>query len=47
MTRQSHNVLLGIYPEKPEIWTMERHLPPMFTAASFTIAKMYKQSKCP
>ena len=37
--------LLGIYPEKPII--QKDTCIPMFTAALFTIARTWKQSKCP
>ena len=37
--------LLGIYPEKTIIQKDTRT--PMFTAALFTIARSWKQSKCP
>ena len=37
--------LLGIYPEKPLI--LKYTCTPMFTAALFTIAKKWKQPKCP
>ena len=38
-------LLLGIYPEKTIIW--KDTCTPMFTAALFTIAKTWKQPKCP
>ena len=37
--------LLGIYPEKTRI--LKDTCTPMFTAALFTIAKAWKQPKCP
>ena len=37
--------LLGIYPEKT--MTRKGTCTPMFTAALFTIAKTWKQPKCP
>ena len=37
--------LLGIYPDKTII--QKDTLTPMFTAALFTIAKTWKQPKCP
>ena len=37
--------LLGIYPEKTIIQKVS--CPPMFIAALFTIARAWKQSKCP
>ena len=37
------SVLLGIYPEK----TLKDTCTPMFIAALFTIAKTWKQPKCP
>ena len=36
---------LGIYPEKP--LTQKDTCTPMFTAAPFTIARTWKQPKCP
>ena len=41
----SANLLLGIYPDKITIRRDTRT--PMFTAALFTIAKTWKQTKCP
>ena len=39
--------LLGLYPKDPET-TIEKNLyTPMFIAAQFTIAKCWKQPKCP
>ena len=41
-----HNLpVLGIYPDKTLIW--KDKCTPMFTAALFTIAKTWKQPKCP
>ena len=37
--------LLGIYPEKTVIW--KDTCTPVFTAALFTIARTWKQPKCP
>ena len=39
--------LLGMYPKEPKtlIWT--KRSTPMFTVALFTIAKIWKQPKCP
>ena len=37
--------LLGMYPKKPE--TLIQNSTPVFIAALFTIAKIWKQSKCP
>ena len=37
--------LLGIYPEK--YMTQKDTCTPMFTAERFTIAKTWKQTKCP
>ena len=37
--------LLGLYPEKTIIW--KDKCTPMFIAALFTIARSWKQSKCP
>ena len=39
--------VLGIYPENPEIPIQETLCTPMFIAAQFTIAKYWKQPKCP
>ena len=40
--------LMGIYPKEMKTVTSKRYLPPtMFIAASFTIAKTWKQPKCP
>ena len=39
--------LLGIYPKKTETSTRKDKCPPMFTAAQFTIAKIWKQPRCP
>ena len=40
-------LLLGIYPEKRKTLIGKDACTPMFTAALFTIAKMWKQPKCP
>ena len=40
-------LLLGIYPKKMKILTQKDMCTPMFTAALFTIAKIWKQPKCP
>ena len=40
-------LLLGIYPEKTETLIQKDTCTPMFRAALFTIAKTWKQSKCP
>ena len=37
--------LLGMYPKKPE--TLIQNSTPVFIAALFTIAKIWKQTKCP
>ena len=37
--------LLGIYPEKTKV--NKNTCTPMFTAALFTIARTWKQPKCP
>ena len=42
---QSKNELLGIYPE--EIKTEKDTCTPKFTAALFTIARTWKQPRCP
>nr|KAF6355252.1 hypothetical protein mMyoMyo1_011435 [Myotis myotis] len=39
--------LLGIYPKKPETPIRKDICTPMFIAAQFTIAKIWKQPKCP
>ena len=39
--------LLGVYPKKPETLTQKNLCNPMFIAAQFTIAKYWKQPKCP
>ena len=39
--------LLGIYPKNPEISVQKYLCTPVFTAALFTIAKCWKQHKCP
>ena len=39
--------LLGIYPKKLEIPIRKDISTPMFIAAQFTIAKIWKQPKCP
>ena len=39
--------LLGIYPEKVKTLIRKDTYTPMFTAALFTIAKIWKQPKCP
>ena len=38
---------LGIYPEKTKTLTGKDTCTPMFIAALFTIAKTWKQPKCP
>ena len=38
---------LGIYPEKMKTLIKKDTCTPMFTAALFTIAKTWKQPKCP
>ena len=40
-------LLLGIYPKNPETPIQKNLCTPMFTAASFTITKCWKQPKCP
>ena len=42
MTQQSH--CWAYTPRKPEL--KETHVPPMFTAALFTIARTWKQFRC-
>ena len=39
--------LLGMYPKNPETPIQKNLCTPMFTAAQFTIAKSWKQPKCP
>ena len=39
--------LLGIYAKKMKILTLRDRGTPMFIAALFTIAKTWKQPKCP
>ena len=39
--------LLGIYPKKPETPIQKNLCTPIFIAVLFTIAKYWKQSKCP
>ena len=39
--------LLGLYPKNPETPIQKNLCTPMFIAAQFTIAKCWKQPKCP
>ena len=39
--------LLGLYPKNPETPVQKNLRTPMFIAAQFTIAKCWKQPKCP
>ena len=39
--------LLGFYPKNPETPIQKNLCTPMFIAAQFTIAKYWKQPKCP
>ena len=39
--------LLGLYPKIPETPIQKKFCIPMFIAAQFTIAKYWKQPKCP
>ena len=39
--------LLGLYPNNPERLIQKNLCTPMFIAAQFTIAKCWKQPKCP
>ena len=39
--------LLGLYPKNPETAIQKNPCTPMFIAAQFTIAKCWKQPKCP
>ena len=41
------NTLLGLYPKNPETPIQKNLCTPMFIAAQFTIAKYWKQPKCP
>ena len=43
MTQQSH--CWAYTPKKPKL--KETHVPPVFTAALFTVARTWKQLKCP
>ena len=40
-------LLLGLYPKNPETPIQKNLCTPMFIAAQFTIAKNWKQPKCP
>ena len=40
-------LLLGLYPKNPETPIQKDLCTPMFIAAQFTIAKYWKQPKCP
>ena len=40
-------LLLGLYPKSPETPIQKNLCTPMFTVAQFTIAKCWKQPKCP
>ena len=46
-TLQSNNHTLGIYPKNAKALIQRDKITPMFTAALFTIAKLWKQPKCP
>ena len=39
--------LLGLYPKNTETPTQKNLCTPMFLAAQFTVAKCWKQPKCP
>ena len=39
--------LLGLYPKSPETPTHKNRCTPMFIAAQFTVAKCWKQPRCP
>ena len=41
------NPLLGIYPKKMKTQIPKNTCKPMFRSALFTVAKMWKQPKCP
>ena len=40
-------LLLGLCPKNPETPLLKNLFTPMFTAEQFTIAKYWKQPKCP
>ena len=40
-------LLLSLYPKNPETPIQKKLCTPMFIAAQFTIAKYWKQPKCP
>ena len=40
-------LLLGLYPKNPETPIQKNLCTPMFIAAHFTVAKCWKQPKCP
>ena len=40
-------LLLGIYPKKTKILIRKEICTPMFIAALFTLAKVWRQIKCP
>ena len=46
-TEQYTIPLLGLYPKNPETPIQKNLCIPMFMAAQFTIAKYWKQPKCP
>ena len=39
--------LLGLYPKNPETAVQKKLCTTMFTSAQFTLAKCWKQPKCP
>ena len=39
--------MMGLYPKNPETPIQKNLCTPMFTAVQFTIAKCWKQPKCP
>ena len=41
------NPLLGLYPKNPETPIQKNLCTPMFISAQFTIAKCWKQPRCP
>ena len=48
--RASYNpaiALLGIYPKDPDAGKWQDSCPPMFLAAMSTIAKLWKEPRCP
>ena len=44
---ERNETLLGLYPKNPETPIQKNLCTPMFIATGFTIAKCWKQPKCP